>query len=174
MKKFFFFLWPTSYLSSCGFLPLEMPGSLFPQRDGLDSCPKEGGERGHRTWCRTRKGLPTTPQQELQLFSFYFFTFSWEREMVVLFGKEILEKGKCACLIVCKEWGVQEGKMELSVMRAEKTAKWISDTTVHFMPSTTLLQNNPCICEIKLSKRKGKCIAQLHLICYYFFKTEVG
>lgn len=64
--------------------------------------------------------------------------------------------------------------MEFSVMRAERTAKWISGTTVHLMPFTTLLQNNPCMCEIKLSKIKGKWIVLLYLIHYYFLKTEVG
>lgn len=106
-------------------------------------------------------------------FSLFHF-FLRERERVVLLEKESLERAKYAYMIVCKKWGVQEGKMAFSVVRAEKTAKWISRTTVHLMPFTTLLQNNPCTCEIKLSKTKGKCIVLLYFIHYYFFKTEVG
>lgn len=45
-----------------------------------------------------------------------FYPFLRERETVVLFEKESLERGKCACLIVCREWGVQEGKMEFAVV----------------------------------------------------------
>lgn len=56
----------------------------------------------------------------------------------------------------------------------DKTAKRTSGTTVHLMPFTTLLQNNPCICEINLSKIKGKSIVLLDLIYYCFFKTEMG
>ena len=91
-----------------------------------------------------------------------------KRETIVLFEKESLEKGKCACLLVCKEWGVQEGKMKFSGLKRQQSGFLVLQYT------WCLSKNNPCVCEIKLLKTKGKCIVLLYLIHYYFFKTEVG
>lgn len=91
------------------------------QRDNLDSRSREG-RKGTQNMVESKKSLHTTPQQDLQLFSFPFFTFFLrKRETIVLFEKESLEKGKCACLIFCKEWGAQEGKIKFSGLKRQQS-----------------------------------------------------
>ena len=55
-------------------------------------------------------------------------------------------------------------KWSLQWWVANKTAKRTSGTTVDLMSSAALLQNNPSICELKVSKIKGKFIILLELI----------
>lgn len=105
-RQLFKQLWLLTPGNARPFVPTETQSWLLPKRRGKE-WPWDMVQSKKRHSHHSSAGA---------LACFFSLFYPFLRERVVLFEKESLEREKCAFLIVCREWGVQEGKMEFAVM----------------------------------------------------------
>lgn len=154
-------LWLLTPGNAGPFVPTESRSCLLPERAG--ACCWE--ERGHRTWTelvKSKKWLSHHSSACALAFFFFpsslFHLFLAEGETLeMLLQKESLESGKCVWPSVCRQWGLERQMVVVGGYQDSKVDFWQQKT------SAALLQNNPCVCELKVLKIKGKFIILLNL-----------
>lgn len=166
-RQLFKQLWLLTPGNARPFVPTETQSWLLPKRRGKE-WPWDMVQSKKRHSHHSSAGA-------LACFFSLFLPFP-ERKSSAIWERELGKRKMCIpdCLQRMGSARGKNGVCSYGLCSCGKTAKWTSGTTVHLMPFTTLLQNNPCICEINLPKIKWKSIVLLDLIYYYFFKTEVG